>query len=81
MKAKVIQLCPTLCDPMDCSPRNSPGWNTGVGSLSLLQGIFSTQGSNLGLLNCREILYHQSHQGSLPFQKSDAVLKLLLNYK
>ena len=31
---------------------------------SLLQGIFLTQGSNLGLLNCRQILYHLSHQGS-----------------
>ena len=40
---------PTLCDPMDCSPRNSPAQNTGVGSLSLLQGIFPTQGSNPGL--------------------------------
>ena len=36
---KVTQFCPTLCDPMDC-PWNSPGQNTGVGSLSLLQGIF-----------------------------------------
>ena len=40
------------------SPWNSPGQNTGVGSLSLLQGIFSTQGSNTGLLHCRWILYH-----------------------
>ena len=31
---------------------------------SLLQGIFLTQGSNLGLLYCRQILYHLSHQGS-----------------
>ena len=45
-------------------PRDSPGKNTGVGSHSLLQGIFLTQGSNLGLLNCRQILYHLSHQGS-----------------
>ena len=36
--------------------------NTGVGSHSLLQGIFLTQGSNLGLLKCRQILYHLSHQ-------------------
>ena len=42
LKVKVAQLCPTLCDPMDC-PRNSPGQNTGVGSLSLLQDIFPTQ--------------------------------------
>ena len=38
------------------SPWNSPGQNTGVGSLSLLQGIFQTQGSNPGLLHCRQIL-------------------------
>ena len=31
----------------------------------LLQGIFPTQGSNLGLLHCRQTLYHLSHQGSL----------------
>ena len=35
------------------SPWNSPAQNTGVGSLSLLQGIFPTQGSNPGLLHCR----------------------------
>ena len=35
------------------SPWNSPGQNTGVGSLSLLQGIFPTQGSNPGLPHCR----------------------------
>ena len=46
------------------SLRNSPGQNTGVGSLSLFQGIFPTQGSNPGLLHCRQILYQLSHQGS-----------------
>ena len=46
------------------SPWNSPGQNTGVGSLSLLQGIFPTQGSNPGLPHCRQILYQLSHQGS-----------------
>ena len=39
------------------SPWHSPGQNTGVGSLSLLHGIFPTQGSNPGLLHCRQILY------------------------
>ena len=39
------------------SPWNSPGHNTGVGSLSLLQGIFPTQESNWGLLHCKQILY------------------------
>ena len=45
------------------SPWNSPRQNTGVGS-SLLQGIFPTQGSNPGLLHCRQILYQLSPQGS-----------------
>ena len=46
------------------SPWNSPGQNTGVGSLSLLQQIFPTQESNWGLLHCRWILYQLSYQGS-----------------
>ena len=53
------QSCPTLWDPVD-SPWNSPSQNTGVGSLSLLQGIFLTQGLNPGLLHCRRILYQLS---------------------
>ena len=63
----VTQLCLTLCNPMDCSPpgssvhRDSPGKNTGVGCHFLLQGIFPTQGSNPGLLYCRQILYQLSH--------------------
>ena len=44
---------------------NYPSNNTGGGSHFLLQGIFSTQGSNPHLLLCRWILYHLSHQGSL----------------
>ena len=56
---KATQLCPTLCSPWD-----SPGQNTGVGSLSLLQGIFPTQGSNPGLPHCRWILYQLRHEGS-----------------
>ena len=54
--------------PMDCMypirllcPWNSPGKNTGVGCHSCLQGIFLTRGLNLGLLHCRQILYHLSH--------------------
>ena len=46
------------------SPWNSPGQNTGVGSLSLLQGIFPTQGSKPGLPHCWQILYQLSYQGS-----------------
>ena len=66
----VTQSYPTLWDPTDCSPRrllcpwNSPGQDTGVGSHSLLQGIFPTQGSNPGLPHCRLILYQLSHKGS-----------------
>ena len=47
------------------SPWNSLGQNTGVGSCSLLQGIFPTQGSNSGLWHCMQILYQLGHQGSL----------------
>ena len=46
------------------SPWNSLGQNTGVGSHSLLQGTFPTQGLNPGLPKCRQILYQLSHQGS-----------------
>ena len=45
-------------------PWNSPGQNTAVGSQSLLQEIFPTQGSNPGLPQCRRILYQLSHKGS-----------------
>ena len=62
--------CVRLCDPMDYSLSGSsvhwdfPGKNTGVGCHGLLQGIFPTQGFNLGLLHCSWILYCLSHQGS-----------------
>ena len=57
------------CDPIDCGlpgscPWDSPGKNTGVGCHFILQGIFLTQESNPGLLHCKQILYHLSHQGS-----------------
>ena len=67
----VAKSCPTLCNPVVCNPPgssfpgDSPGKNTGVGRHTLLEGIFSTQGLNAGLLHCRWILYHLSHQGSL----------------
>ena len=63
--AKSLQLCPTLCDP---SPWNSPGQNTGVGSLS--SGDLPNQGSNLGLFS---LLLWQA--GSLPL-----LLLLLLSH-
>ena len=65
----VTQSCLTLCNSMDYS---SPGSSVlGVlqarivewVAISFLQGIFLTQGSNLGLLHCKQILYHLSHQG------------------
>ena len=46
------------------------------GSLSLLQGIFPTQGSNPGILHCRQILYHLNHQGSL-YGKADVCLSFI----
>ena len=68
MLCLVIQSCLTLCDLINCSPPgslvygDSPGKNTGVGCHALLQVIFPTQGSNPGLLHCRQILYQLSHQ-------------------
>ena len=72
----VAQSCPTLCDRMYCSlPGSSvhwilcqalPGKNTGVDYHFLLHGIFPTQGSNSGLLHCRQTLYHLSHKGRSP---------------
>ena len=64
--AKSLQLCLTLCDPMDCSlpgllPWDSLGKNTGAGCHFLLQGIFLAQELNPHLLhplNFRQILYH-----------------------
>ena len=50
---------------------NSPGKNNGVGCHLLPQGIFPTQGLNLGLLHCRQILYHLSHQGNPSFSFLD----------
>ena len=64
MKVKVAQLCPTLRPHGLYSPWNSLGQNTGVGSYSLLQGIFPTQVSNPGLPHCRRILNQLSHQGN-----------------
>ena len=53
--ACMLSACPTLCDPLDCSPPgssvHSPGKNTGVGCCFLLQRIFPTQGSNPRLLH------------------------------
>ena len=55
---------PTLqADSLPSEPPGNPK-NTGVGSLSLLRGIFLIQESNQDLLHCRQILYQLSYQGS-----------------
>ena len=59
----LVRLCVTLwtVPARLLCPWDSPGKNTGVSCHALLQGIFPTQGSNLGLLqflHCRQILYH-----------------------
>ena len=68
VKLLVAQLSPTLCDPVDprlIGPWNSPGENTGMGCHSLLQGTFLTQGSNPGLMHCRQTLYSLSHKAQM----------------
>ena len=56
--------CSVVSDSLQPYPWNSPGQNTGVGSLSLLHGIVPAQGSNPGLPHCGQSLYQLSHQGS-----------------
>ena len=56
------------------SPWNSPDQNTGMDSLSLLQGIFPTQGSSPGLPHCEWILYQLSYQGSPLWRRSYSLL-------
>ena len=60
------------------SPWNSPGQNTGVGSLSLHQGIFPTEGSNPGLPHCRQILYQLNHKESLDTFKASHIQTVVL---
>ena len=71
MHAKSLLLCPTLCNTMDCSLLGSSVH--GILQVRILEyvaisfswGIFLTQGSIPWLLQCRQILYHLSHQGIL----------------
>ena len=63
-KRKSLSRVQLFATPWTIQPMEFSGQNTGVGSLSLLQGIFPTQGSNPGLLHCRRILYQLSHKGS-----------------
>ena len=68
MKVKWSESCSVVSSSLQSlglySPWNSPGQNSGLGSLSLLQGIFWTQGWNSGLQHCRWILYQLSYKGS-----------------
>ena len=76
----VTQSCLTLCGPMDCRP---PGSVHGIlqarilewVAILLFRGSFQPQGSNLGLLHCRQIFYHLSHQDS-PSWLSKPILTL-----
>ena len=61
---KVVHCHPAYLTHM-YSPWNFPGQHTEMGSLSLLQGIFPTQGLNPGLPRCRRILYQLSHKNLL----------------
>ena len=54
----------SACDEGDLGSIPGLGRSPGVGTLSLLQGIFPTQGSNPGLLHCKQILYQLNHKGS-----------------
>ena len=63
-RARLFATSLTVAARLHSCPWNSPDRNTRVGSPSLLQGIFLTQGSNLGLQHCRPMLYHLSQQGS-----------------
>ena len=81
MKEKVAQSCLTLYNLMLHSPWNSPGQNTGVGSHSLLQGIFPNEGSNPGLPHCRQVCYQLSHKEISPgCSLKGLMLKLKLQY-
>ena len=67
-KSDVTKSCPTLCDPMDCSLPGSSIQDIFQArilvwvAISFSRGIFLTQGSNLGLLHCRQTFYGLNHQ-------------------
>ena len=68
--AQSLSCVQLFCDPVTYSlpgstvHGDSPGKNNRVGCHALLQGIFPTQGSNPGLLHCRQTVYHLNQQGS-----------------
>ena len=67
----VTQLCLTLCNPMDCNSLGSSVHGILQARIlewvTILQGIFPTQGSNLGLPHCRQILYRLSDKGNVTY--------------
>ena len=63
-KWKSLSRLQLFATPWTIQSTESPGQNTGVGSLSLLEAIFPTQGLNPGFPHCRQILYQLSHKGS-----------------
>ena len=67
--------CSVMSNSLQLHGLNSLGQNTGVCSLSLLQGIFPTQGSNPGLPHCRQILYQLSHKGR--YEAVDIISQLI----
>ena len=83
----VVQLCPTLCNPMVYSPPgssvpgDSSGKNTGVGCHALLQGIFLTQGSNPGIPHCRWIFSNWVTRETLKSYDVLNIINLIYNDK
>ena len=82
MRAKLLQSCPTLCNPMDCSlpaplSMEFPGKNSRVGFHDLLQGIFPTQGSN-PRLSC--LWHHQAFFLSLTLFEKGQRCRGVSNY-
>ena len=79
VKVSVAQSCPTLCNPTRLlCPWNSPGKISGVCIHFLLQRISLIQGSNPGLLHCRQILYHQ---GSPRYTEVITILSWTLQWR
>ena len=77
-QSRIKSRSPALqADSLLSEPPGKPK-NTGVGSLSLLQGIL-TQESNQGLMHCRRILYQLSYRRSPYIQHSDSLLLYILN--
>ena len=78
-KCKLLSHVQLFAIPCTIRPWNSPGQNTGVRRLSLLQGTFPTQGSNPGLPHCKRVLYQLSHKGSSLLGKDYPYLEKFLS--